>query len=199
VGWQPRLIIHESAHLLLRQSISSPLANVPAWVDEGFASYMEPAAHGGSTGLLRGASPDLIPLRHMNSVPGRPEDIRYFYRKAESVLGHLLEDQGVERFRAFLGQLDRGKDVDKALIEAYGFDLEGLDQRWAATLGQRDVERGSSRNIPFVYFDPLIIGTLILVVMGAMATSFIARRLRKRVEGPEEWDRLTEDEWQDRP
>ena len=195
IGLHPSLIIHESAHLILGQATASPRAKVPAWLNEGFASYVEPGAHGSRRSLPSGASPDLIPLRQMNSLPGRPEAIRYFYRKAEGVVGYLLDTHGPSKFRAFVEQLNQGKDVDGALINAYGFGVEGLDQGWSSGLAQQGGQ-GSNGSSPFAYSTTLLIAILALVVMGISLANFTVGRLRRRREGQEQ---LTEDEWEGRP
>ena len=199
IGLQASLIVHESAHLLLREATDSPRAKVPAWVNEGFASYVEPNAHGFSRGLPRGTSPGLMRLRHMSTVPGRPDDIRYFYRKSESVVGYLLETYSAQQFRAFIGHLNEGRSADSALTASYGFGLDALDQRWASALGERGSGGDGSGSISFAYLDTVLIAVLALVVLGVTSGGFVVRRLRKRAKGPEEWDGLTEDEWEGRP
>ena len=200
VGLHPRLIVHEAAHLLLDEATPSPTAKVPAWVNEGFASYVEPGAHGYRRGSVP-ASPSsgLMPLRHMYSVPGAPEDIRYFYRKSENVVAYLLETYGPEKFRTFLGRLDKGKDAGDALNVAYGFDLQELDERWLSTHVQQDDGDTGGGAFPFSYAGTLVIAALVLVVMGIVIVNFIARGLKKKREGLEEGDRLTEEEWEGRP
>ena len=194
LGLQPNLIVHESAHLLMAEATSSPVASVPAWVSEGFASYMEPDPHGYGRGFPGGATLGLMPLRHMYTVPGKLDSIRYFYRKSESVVGYLLEAHGDQRFRTLLGQLNEGTDANSALIAAYGFGLEGLDQRWASALAD---EGGAGNGISLpTNLDTLLIAVLALLVMGLTLSSYVVRRLRR---GPEDWDGLTEEEWEGRP
>ena len=41
IGLDLDLITHEIAHLLLEKATGSPVAMIPAWLDEGFASYVE--------------------------------------------------------------------------------------------------------------------------------------------------------------
>ena len=202
VGFRPGLIVHESTHLLLEQATSSPRARVPAWVNEGLASYMEPGAHARSRGFPGAVNPDRMPLRHMYSVPGRPEAIRYFYQKAESVVGYLLENYGAAKFRTFIGQLDEGRRSDKALMATYGFGLDGLDQGWYSSMGEVGHEEdtgGDGFGFPLSSLSTLLIAILVLVVMGLMVANFVARRLSKGAEEVEEWDGLTEEEWDGRP
>ena len=199
LGLHSRLIVHESAHLLLRQATASPRAKIPSWVNEGFASHVEPGTNGYKTGFPRGALPELMPLRHMYGIPGRPEAIRYFYRKAESVVGYLMETYTDEEFRTFLAQLNDGKNADVALTSAYGFGLDELDRRWASAVTKRgggDFGGGTSL---IINLNTLLIGIVVLAVVGIIVANFVTRRMKKKAEGPDVWNRLTEDEWQGRP
>ena len=201
VGLYPDLIVHESAHLLLDMAAPSPLATIPAWVNEGFASYVEPGSHGS---FPRGVDTDYLPLRHMYAVPGRPADIRYFYTKAESVVGYLLETYGDHKFRSFIARLNEGKDSETALMASYGFGLEELDQEWASPQSTPDAgnnRRNNNRNnsAPFASINTLLIAMLPFLVMVALLAGFVVRRL-KRVTGPPVYEEgLTEDEWAERP
>lgn len=199
IGKETILELIETAHLLLNEAVSSPGARVPAWVNEGFASHVESGRYGYTRGFSGGDAPDRMPLRHMDSVPGRISDIRYFYRKAESVVGYLLETHGDERFRAFLDQLDGGKDDDEALSEVYGFGLDGLDRRWSSPPTQEVPDDSGGRAVPFGYWDSVLIALLVLVVMALTVGNLVLRKLRRRAHGPEEWDGLTEEEWEGRP
>ena len=198
IGLEAGLIVHESAHLLLDAVTDSPQAKVPAWVDEGFASSVEPGGHGYGGGFGR-VNPDVMPLRHMYSVPGRPDDIRYFYRKAESVVGYLLETHGTSRFRSYLGHLDEGKSADEALVAVYGFGLDGLDQRWAGALGESEGRDRSGGTPRFAYLGTMLIAVMALVVMATMTTGLVLRRLRSRAEGQDQEHGLTSEEWENRP
>ena len=199
VGLHPSLIVHESTHLLLEQAVSSPVAMIPAWVNEGFASYMEPRAAGYGRGSLRDTDPSLMPLRHMYSLPGRLEDIRYFYRKAESVVGYMIEDYGAESFRTFLGILNEGKVAEEALTAAYGFGTDELDRLWSSSTHPAPASSSGGGDTRFAYFDTLLIAVLLLVGMGVLGTGVAMRRLKRKAAGPAEWERLTEGEWEDRP
>ena len=200
IGLEPDLLVHESAHLLLQETTSAHGAEVPAWVDEGFASYVEPGARGYRRGFSGDTSPDLMPLRFMYAVPGRPEDIRYFYRKAESVVGYLLETRGAPRFRAFLGRLNNGRNVDQALTGVYRFDIDGLDKEWSSSVSRSaHGDSGDSNPFPFALLDTALIAILALVAVGAMVAGFVRSRLKRGREGSDESDGLTEEEWEGRP
>ena len=199
IGLEPNLLVHESAHILLDSAAGSPGARLPAWVNEGFASHVEPGAGGYKDGFSRGANAGLMPLRQMYSIPGRPEEIRYFYRKAQSVVGYLLETHGGETFRTFIRLLDQGNGHDSALRTAYGFGLDGLDERWGSALGEAEPDGdGGSFSFPLTGLDSLLIALLAMVVVALMVGNFALRRIRKRAV-EEEGDGLTEEEWDGRP
>ena len=210
VGAEVNLIVHEGAHLLLDQAASSPTARVPSWVNEGFASFVEPSIYDYRQGFEGGADSSRMPLRHMSTVPGNTQDIRYFYRKSRSVVGYLLGNYGIEKFREFLGELDQGRHHSSALNATYGFDLDGLDQEWSSAVsyqGGGDSEDNSpingdsgGRSVPsFVYLDSVLIAVLALLVVGAMVGGFVVRKIGSRPADGLEEDGLTEEEWEARP
>ena len=55
------------------------------------------------------------------------------------------------------------------------------------------------RAVPFGYWDSVLIALLVLVVMALTVGNLVLRKLRRRAHGPEEWDSLTEEEWEGRP
>ncbi|MCE2405711.1 MAG: hypothetical protein J4F43_11220 [Dehalococcoidia bacterium] len=139
VGLHPRLVLHESAHILLEAAVDSPTARIPGWLNEGFASYVETRSGDFRRSMAGSDDPLRVPLRHMQSVTGTPSAISDFYRKSESVVGYLLESYGDSTFRELLSHLHWGRSIDHALETAYGFDQEGLDRRWASALTGEDI------------------------------------------------------------
>ena len=205
VGLQTGLIVHESAHLLLHQALGPAAHSPPAWLDEGFASYVEPGSTTYSGHSLRSRG---LPLRAMSSVPGNPSAIRTFYQKAESVVAYLIDQRGVESFQRFLAELRRGNTSDQALLSTYGFDVNGLEQHWASSsAGPPAPAPGSpGRPSPIVYFDTWIIGGLVLVVMAVFLVRYIVGKLSPATdpeeglqpwEDPDLWDVYDDDDYGD--
>lgn len=127
-GLDRRIIVHESTHLLFRDALGEKALNPPAWLDEGFATYSEPNVRIRGSGELYGRT---LPLRGMNRVSGTPGTIPLFYHKSVSVVAYLIEEYGEENFRRMLAELRAGRVVEDALLNVYGFDVDGLDRRWA--------------------------------------------------------------------
>ena len=184
IGMSPRLIVHESVHVLLHRAMGPASGRVPGWLDEGLASYLEPNAAPYS-GESLAALP--MPLETMTKPRGTPEDILYFYAKSESVVAFLMQEYGVERFQYFLEQLRQSGTVNQSLISTYGFDVAGLEARWAVDTRGRPVPSPDSPSgpSPFIYLDAWILGGLMLVVMAAVMVRYVVNKLRAR-DDPEE-------------
>ncbi len=186
LGLQPRLIIHESAHLMLDQALGPDAAAIPAWLNEGFASFAEPGSSAYSASSLRSRSQ---PLLAMNSVSGTPQDISNFYLKAESVVSFMLDEYGIENFQRLLNRISQGTSVNSSMEEVYGFGIAGLDAHWANRAeGPAAPPSGAPRTQPpIVYFSTWIIGGLALVVAASVVIRSINRKLRPEpADDPEE-------------
>ncbi len=157
-------MVHEAAHLLLDEAIDSPLGIVPAWLNEGLATYFEGGPHHGEP-IVRRAARDggLLRLHAMNSVPGRPADIALFYAQTRSIVEYMLDAYGRDRMSALLRAIDDGGGIDAALRAAYGFGRGELEAAWAAGYGvalpeRATVERGppeTGSETPLVFESPL--------------------------------------------
>ena len=127
-GLNRRIIVHESTHLMFRDALGPRNVEVPAWLNEGFATYMEPEVRVRSSSHLYRRTPH---LKAMTSLSGTPETIPLFYQKSVSVVAHLIEEYGEDRFRQFLSEIGSGTPSEIALVSVYGFDDHGLDSSWA--------------------------------------------------------------------
>ena len=189
IGLEPRLIVHEMSHLLLDQALESGGRSIPSWLDEGFATYIEPGSSPRSGRSLRDQG---LPLRSMSEVTGTPEDIDVFYLKSESVVAYLIDEHGVESFQRFLGLLREGQTIDNALVEAYGFDIDGLEEDWSSSTKGRNAFAPGRKTpaTPFVLFNTWFLGGLILVVMAAVLVRYLYRKVRPNTndDGSSPWD-----------
>ncbi len=143
-GLDRRIIVHESAHMLLHEALGHRVVELPDWLNEGFATYMEPDVRVRSSSQLHRRTPH---LRAMKNLSGTPETIPLFYQKSVSVVAHLIEEYGLDKFRLLLDEIRRGRTIETALINVYGFDDHGLDNSWAG-LPVSDVEPVSREPVP---------------------------------------------------
>ena len=196
LGMNRGLIVHESAHLLLNQAIGTVAPPVPSWLDEGFASYMDPSVKIFSGRSLNSSTNS---LRAMNAVTGTPHTIGTFYKKSLSVVAFMIDEFGEDMFQLFIGQLSRGNTVDDALTTVYGFNVDGLDALWASQAAVSDSptpsasERTNKNDGPsaIVFFNSWLLGGIIIFVMGALLIQFIASKIRpnsQKEEGLQTWE-----------
>lgn len=132
-----RIVPHEVSHLLLYEATANPYGSVPHWLDEGLAVYNQETADSSLDALLTRAvsSGALLPTRALNSnFPLDPTAARLSYAESVSLVRFILARYG----DAKLGELLRGFGAelspDEALLRVFGFDTDGLDREWKASL-----------------------------------------------------------------
>lgn len=124
-------LVHEGTHILVAQAIDSPLANIPAWLNEGLAMFFESPNSGRQKTLNQAISKgELKPLKTMSTVPGKPQDVRIFYAQSQDVTKYLIGKYGMENMASLLKELNQGTNIAQAVLEVYGFDLMELQKEW---------------------------------------------------------------------
>ena len=173
-------MIHEMTHLLMDEALDSPLAKVPAWLNEGLAMYFETHSGGREATVSRAAGRgELLPLRSMGAVPGIPSDVRLFYAQSWSLVDYMMNTYGDQSMSALLGALNEGRSIDEAVRIAYGMDINELENRWKTSL--------SGRPSKDAQINPGLIGTSFLVAGSVVVTS-VALLIRWLRQGPTEAD-----------
>lgn len=173
-------MVHEMTHLYIDEAIEGPGVRVPSWLNEGIAMYFESGPRGRDRVLARAAvGNQLIPLRSMGAVPGRPDAIRNFYAQSWSIVGYLIDRHGEERMSELLAEIGGGSPIEIAVETVYGKSLEQLDADWRDQLSRR------TNLIPRP--DPGTFGTSLLIG-GAVVAAILAvgfRWLRRQVTPPD--------------
>ena len=192
LGMDRGLIVHEVTHLLFAQALGNRARPTPSWLDEGFASYMDPSSRVYSGESL---SSRTTPLRAMNTVTGTPHAIGAFYQKSLSVVAFMIDEFGEASFQQFIAQLKRGNTVDASLINVYGFDIDELDARWAGEApgapAPAPAAPGSRNPSAILFFNSWLLGGLMLLVLAALAIQYVASKLRPAgnpEEGLQPWE-----------
>jgi hypothetical protein len=137
LGWGKKALVHELTHLVVRQATFSPYGQLPLWLDEGLATYNE----GELDPLLRSSldkailEGTLISVRSLCSPFSAYSDkARISYAQSYSLVEYLLDNYGQDKMLNLLTILKQGRTYDEALTAVYGFDIDGLDALWRATL-----------------------------------------------------------------
>ncbi|OGO48068.1 MAG: hypothetical protein A2W34_04675 [Chloroflexi bacterium RBG_16_64_32] len=196
---------HELAHVVTAIAGEGPFGDLPAWLDEGAAVYAQgdPEGFGGALerAIDRG---NVLSVRSITSYQGDPDKVDLFYGQSWSLVSFLVDTYGEEKFARLFAEIKGGKTTDAALEAVYGFDQDGLDNEWRASVGlppredtaQDDEEAvptfppsdGGSDGAPAAAEDGggtsagVIIGLALAVLAVAaaiaLATVVLARRLR---------------------
>lgn len=171
-------IAHEATHLLLEQATASPLAKIPAWLNEGLGTYFEPRTAQRARAAAQAARDrSLLRLRSMGAVPGRPDEVRVFYAQSWSIVTYMIDTYGADRMADLLATLDTGAGIDEALRRVYGMGTDGLEAEW------RTQFVGSTSLLPRP--DPGTLATSLLIT-AAMAIAAGVSAYRWLVRRPEE-------------
>jgi hypothetical protein len=164
LDWGKRALVHELTHLVVHQATFSPYGRLPLWLDEGLAMYNEGEFDPDLRSYLERAilEDELISVRSLCSpFSAYSEEAYLSYAQSYSLVKYLLDNYGQDSMLDLLAILKQGSTYDEALTEVYGFDIDGLDACWRATLASHTViasEAGQSH-------------TWLIAVLAALATA----------------------------
>jgi len=137
LDWGKRALVHELTHLVVHQATFSPYGQLPLWLDEGLAMHNEGELEPVLRSYLEEAilEDELISVRSLCSPFSAYYEIACLsYAQSYSLVKYLLDNYGQDKMLDLLALLKQGSTYDEALTEVYGFDMDGLDARWRATL-----------------------------------------------------------------
>jgi hypothetical protein len=175
LDWGKKALVHELTHLVVRQATFSPYGQLPLWLDEGLATYNEGELDPVLRSYLEEAilKDELISVRSLCSPFSAYSEKAYLsYAQSYSLVEYLLDNYGQDKMLDLLALLKQGSTYDEALTEVYGFDMNGLDACWRATLAS-----------PVVPAPRTSLPPALIAVLAALATALIlwgALALEKR-------------------
>ena len=128
-----RVVIHEYVHSAVRAAAPT---GVPAWIDEGLASHLEPGEKTWVTRALSSTN-ERIPLDDLVEGFGGFDGDAALLAYAESqVAGQLLVERLSPYVGAFLQALGNGQTVDQALSR-HGVQPDAFYAEWRRRVGGR--------------------------------------------------------------
>ena len=136
--WGREAIVHELTHVLVGHLTFSCLGDVPTWLNEGLAVYSEGKLDTASESQLEDAIRDdtLLTVRSLSSGFSEVADKAYLsYSQSYSITKFLVETHGQEKMTNLLVSLRDGSTIDEALLQTYGFDVDGLELGWREAIG----------------------------------------------------------------
>ncbi len=127
---------HELTHVVTAVAGESAFGTLPAWLDEGTAVYGQDDPDGFEGAINRAVDRgNVLSVRQITSYPGDPAKVDLFYGEAWSLVKYLNDTYGAEKFAQLFAEIKSGKRIDAALQVVYGFDQDGLEDEWRASLG----------------------------------------------------------------
>ncbi|MFA5356618.1 MAG: peptidase MA family metallohydrolase [Candidatus Omnitrophota bacterium] len=128
---------HEMGHIVFRELVGFYNPAIPAWLDEGVASYAEETVHSNAKRAVKGALLDnsFIGLERLSGMsPHTMRDIdmiRLFYSESVSIVEYLVKAFGKDNFILFCQNLRDKQDLQRAIASVYPFRNTGeLDAAW---------------------------------------------------------------------
>ena len=136
--WGKTTIAHELTHLVVGQVTENPYGGMPTWLNEGLAMVAEGPLNVSFTSVLQQAESQhtLISVRSLASPFSVYGDIAYLaYAESDEITNYLLTTYGRDKMLQLLHVFAQGSTYDNALKQVYGFDMDGLNAQWQASIG----------------------------------------------------------------
>jgi len=140
LDWGRDAIVHELTHVLVGHQTFSCLGDVPTWLNEGLAVYSEGELEPASQRQLEDAirSDTLLTVRSLSGGFSEVADkANLAYTQSYSLTKFLIDSYGQEKMTALLLSLRDGTPIDSALLQTYGFDIDGLEDAWRQAINAR--------------------------------------------------------------
>jgi hypothetical protein len=136
-SWGEKAVAHELMHVVSDRFAFSCLANIPTWLNEGLAKSNEGDFDSASKNLLRSAvqKNKIFPIRSLSGgFSENPDKADLAYIESWSIVRFLFQKSGGNAIRDLLASLRDGTTIDDALQLIYGFNVDGLDAAWRASV-----------------------------------------------------------------
>lgn len=182
LAWGKRAIAHEMGHLVVHQALSGFYGHLPVWLDEGLAMDAEGDLRSDLQTLLNEAiaHDTLFSVRSISSsFPTDPDEARLCYAESYSLVQFLIDTYGSGKMLNLLAVFNEGNTYDDAMLEVYGFNVDGLNAVWRGSLGlgpqPSPIPGGEASGFPALYIVLVAIVVILSVVPIYLALSFRRR------------------------
>ena len=149
----PSTIAHELTHIAIEHAVGEPPRNIPSWLHEGVATFIEGAvAERFSYDDVLAAAVDadrLVSLRGLTgSFPVQGSRALLAYAQSNSFVNFIIDRWGRSAVTDVLDAYRDGASQDRALRRAVGLGLDALERQWLATLGLSPTRSTASLIVP---------------------------------------------------
>ncbi len=184
LAWGKRAIAHEMGHLVVHQALSGFYGHLPVWLDEGLAMDAEGDLRSDLQTLLNEAiaHDTLFSVRSISSsFPTDPDEARLCYAESYSLVQFLIDTYGSDKMLNLLAVFNEGNTYDDAMLEVYGFNVDGLNAVWRGSLGlgpqPSPIPGGDASGFPALY-----IALVATVVILSVLPIYLALSFRRRIQ-----------------
>lgn len=129
---------HEITHIVVRQAVAGPFG-VPDWLNEGLAVYAQtrPLENQRQALDLAVRNGQVFSVRSLSSasLAALGSRVSLFYAQSWSLVDFLLDTYGEEAFAELFRTFKEGATTADALELIYGFNQDGLENAWRASVG----------------------------------------------------------------
>lgn len=173
LDWGRDAVVHELTHVLVGHRTFSCLGGVPTWLNEGLAVYSEGELETESQQQLDLAikNDTLLSVRSLSTGFSEIPDKAYLsYSQSYSIVKFLAETYGQDKMTELLTSLRDGSAIDNALVNIYGFNVDGLDDAWRKDVG---APPRSTSALPTQQPTPTFVPTIVPVSGAPLADQII--------------------------
>jgi|GEM_PF-2967139 len=138
VAWDRDTLVHELTHLATRQLAGNAYARIPTWLSEGISVYAEGPLSSDRRALIDSAKWDrtLFSVNALSSpFPSVESMARLAYAQSYSFVEFLIKNGGSNKLQQMLALIKQGTNIDDALMDIYGFNMEGMTMKWFKSIG----------------------------------------------------------------
>ncbi|MBN1430364.1 MAG: hypothetical protein JXB07_18485 [Anaerolineae bacterium] len=161
--WGQRVIAHELNHIVVGRYTFSCMMSIPNWFGEGFAMYSEGEPEAYYTNILNEAieADRLLSVRELGQIFSNDPDVALLsYAQSQSLVTFLIEKYGEDKIPLLLDRFKEGYSEDRALMEVYEMDRNGLEVAWREWVGaapmQDIVLQSATTPTPYPTFAPIV-------------------------------------------
>jgi hypothetical protein len=174
LDWGKSTEAHELTHVLVGHLTFSCLGFIPTWLNEGLAMYGEggPQAAEQTQFDQAKSSDKLLALRSLvGNFSEESDRATLSYTESFSVVNFLIKTYGRAKMTSLLEDLSNGQTADDALKTVYGFDTDGLEDAWRASISA--TPRTGTGN-PTPVSTPTSVPTLVPIGAAPVATAGVS-------------------------
>lgn len=136
-SWDKDTVIHELTHVLVGHFTFSCLGDVPQWLNEGLAVYSEGPLDAQFQNPLDEAvqNDSLLSIRSISGSFSEVADkADLSYAQSYSIVDFLIKEYGRDKMTSLLTAFRDGVTTDDALMQVYGFNIDGLEDQWRQSI-----------------------------------------------------------------